>query len=65
MPDNNNIKVRGQSYDTDLIRKMMGDGFSVKEIADELGTDSIQSVRNAMRGIRKSVESNKIKKDDP
>ena len=64
MSGDNNRKVRGQSFDTDLIRNMMRDGFSTKEIAAELGTDSTQSVRNAMRAIRKSLESNKIKKDD-
>ncbi len=64
MSGDNNRKVRGQSFDTDLIRNMMRDGFSTKEIAEELGTDSTQSVRNAMRAIRKSMESNKIKKDD-
>ena len=64
MPNDNNKKVRGNSYDTKLIKSLMKDGLSAKEIADKLGVTSVQSVRNAIRAINDSLEYEKIKKHD-
>ena len=64
MPNDNNKKVRGNSYDTKLIKSLMKDGLSAKEIADKLRATSVQSVRNAIRAINDSLEYEKIKKHD-
>ena len=64
MPNDNNKKVRGNSYDTKLIKSLMREGLSAKEIADKLGVTSVQSVRNAIRAINDSLEYKKSKKHD-
>ena len=48
-------KVRGQSYDREAIRKMMEDGFGVKEIAVKLGIKSMQSLRHTMEAIYREI----------
>lgn len=50
-------KTRGQSYDINRLQELMDDGLTSKEIADELGTKSVQSIRHSMEAIQRKTDA--------